>query len=97
MPEGDADAGTGVGDLEHGVLPCPLRVAAGDEEVTVAEREGARGSAATGAEEEATWLAEGDQRDDGPVDARGNLVPVPGDAVPAVPVEVEAGGVERTP
>src|SRR5215472_1811505 len=76
------------------MLPGPLRVAAGDEQVPVAERERARGAAAARAEQEAAGLAEGDERDDRLVDALGDLVPVPGHAVLAVPVEVEAGGVE---
>src|SRR5215472_3468614 len=58
------------------------------------ERERPRGPAAARAEQEPTRLAERDEGDEGLMDARRDLVPVPGDAVVAVPVEVEAGGVE---
>src|SRR6516164_8936403 len=83
-----------MGDLQDGVLPGPLGVTAGDEQVAVPERERPRRPAAAGTEEEPAWLPKRDQRDDGLVDSLGNLVPVPGDAVPPVPVEVEAGRVE---
>src|SRR5262249_49638778 len=95
VAEGDADPRPGVGDLQHRVLPGPLGVAAGHEEVAVPQREGARASATARAEEEAPGLAERDEGDDRLVDALGNLVPVPGHAVLTVPVEVEPGGVEE--
>src|SRR5678815_1800972 len=94
MAEGDADPGAGVGDLRHGMLPGPLCLAAGDQQVAVSERERPRATATARAKEETAGFAERHERDDRLVDALGNLVPVPGDAVLPVPVEIEPGGVE---
>src|SRR5579862_5033559 len=94
VAEGHAQAGCGAALLGHGVLPAPLGQAPGDEKVPAAQVEGPRRAASVRPEAERSRGAERDEGDDGPLDRGGDAVAVPGHAVAAVPIEVEADGIE---
>src|SRR5919106_6084321 len=94
VPEGQADARPRLRDLGDAVLPRPLGLSAGDQQIPLAEEEGRRLAAALGAEQEAPRLAERDEDDDRILDLLADAIAVPRDAVLPVAVEVEADGVE---
>src|ERR1700722_11196676 len=91
----DADPRAGrAGRLGHGVLPGALAAAAHDDEVTVPEvvPEGASTLVGPGSQQERPRLAERDYSDHRVLPrAAPDGVAVPGDAVPFVPVEAQAG------
>src|SRR4029077_903180 len=77
------------------VFPCPLRLPSRHQQIAAPEMQRARLAASFGPEQELSWLSQRDQRHDGLLDLLPDPVAVPGHAVPAVPVEVEAGRVEQ--
>src|SRR6202020_1389635 len=95
-PELDADPRTGrAGGLGYGVLPGALAAAAHHEEIAMAEVVADGRAAAARAQQQRAGRAHRDNRDHG---VRGPAAPdgvtVPRDAVPAVPVQAQAGGPE---
>src|SRR4051812_32667697 len=77
------------------MVPEALRLAAGHQQIPSAEVERLRLPAAFGAEEELPRLSQREQGHYRLFDLLADPVAVPGDAVLAVAVEVEAGGIER--
>src|ERR687891_888413 len=94
VPVGQADPGTSPGHLGDAVLPAPLGLTPGHQEVASTEEERRGPAAPLGAEEESTRLPEGDQGHDRLGDLLGDPVDVPRDAVPAISVQVEPNRVE---
>src|SRR6266849_5284842 len=83
-----------MGHTRDAVLPGPLRFSSSDQEVPATEKEYAGGSSASGPDEKTTALSEGDQRHDWFGNLLADLIPVPGNGVPPVSVQVEAQGVK---
>src|SRR5580704_12347062 len=83
--------------LGDGVFPGPLTTSAHDQQVPFTDLEPARRTAPLRPEQQATPGTQRDDRHQG-VDgaAPPDGVPMPGNAVPAVPVETEPSGEERT-
>src|SRR5277367_230838 len=81
--------------LRDAVLEAALCLATGDEQVPLPELEGARPPSSLRPEEEFAWLTERHQCDDGIHDLGRYAIAVPGDAVGAVAVEIDAHRVER--
>src|SRR5690606_24029256 len=97
VPEREADARPGARDLGNAVLPRALRRAAGDQQVAALESERRGRAPAARPQQQAARGAERQQRDDRRFDLAANAIAVPGDAVPAVAVEVEPDRVEDRP
>ncbi len=83
----------GPGRLGHGVLPGALAAAAHHQQVPVADLVPQRRAATPGAKHQGPRRAQGQDGDHGVLrGAAADPVTVPGDAVPAVPVEAQPGG-----
>src|SRR5580692_3793977 len=95
MTERDADPCACAPDLQDRVLPGALGRPTGDKEVAVSDRERARCAASARPKEQIARLTQRDERHDRLDDLLADLVTVPGDAVAAVAVQVEAGRVEQ--
>src|SRR5580692_10904302 len=95
VSEHDAHAGSCCVHLRDAVLEAALCLATGHKQVPMPQLEGARPPPSHRTEKELAWLAERHQGDNGIHDLGRYAVAVPGDAVGAIAVEIDAHGVER--
>lgn len=94
MAVGEADPGAGLLDLRHAVVPGPLGLATCHEKVPSPEHVSDGPPTSFRAKEELAGETQRDEHHDRLFYLLEDPVPVPGHAVPPIPIEVEADGIE---